>query len=143
MENNKLKIALICMVFLFAIMPMISARPPVTTEFIGDTNLVIEANAMPYYKINEGTSIFIHVFNKSNGVSLDNTQVSCEVELTNHNGTLLLSGTPTYTGDYWTMTRPSTIITERGKYAVIIHCNSSVTAGYKTFSFRQMVLVMS
>ena len=132
--NTKLIFALIFMIML--VVPMVSAKPPITTEFVGDTNLVIEANAFPYYKINEGASIFIHVFNKSNGVALTGADVSCEVELTDSNGTLLLSGSPTYTGHHWLMERPSTIVTERGKYAVMIHCNSSSLAGFKTFFFQ-------
>jgi len=134
--NTKLKIALIFVILIVVIMPMVSAKPPVTTEFVGDRNLVIEANAMPYYKINEGASIFIHVFNKSNGVQLTGADVSCEVELTDGNGTLLLAGNPTYIDDYWFMSRPANIITERGKYAVMIHCNSSALAGFKTFFFQ-------
>jgi len=114
----------------------VSAKPPIITEFIGDRNLVIEANVLEYYKINEGASIFIHVFNKSDGVMLDNTTVNCNVELTDHNGTLILDGVPTFNNHHWIMTRDASVVTERGQYAVLIHCNSSSTDGYKTFFFQ-------
>jgi len=112
-----------------------SAKPPVTTEFVGDSNLVVEANVFEYYPINEGATVFIHVFNKSNGVMLDDAEVDCDVELTSKNGSLVFSGVPTFSDHHWVMTRPSTVVTERGKYALIIHCNSTSIDGYKTFFF--------
>ncbi len=120
--------------FLFFI-SFASAKPQIITEFVGDTNLVIEANVMEYYKINEGAMVFIHVFNKTNGQMLDNTTVDCNVELTNYNGTLMLSGTPTFSDYHWVMSRTANIVTTRGDYALIIHCNSTSTDGYKTFFF--------
>ena len=113
----------------------VSAKPPVTTEFISDSNLVVEANVFEYYPINEGATVFIHVFNKSNGVMLDDAEVDCNVKLTSKNGSLVFSGVPTFSDHHWVMTRPSTVITERGKYALIIHCNSTSLDGYKTFFF--------
>jgi len=115
---------------------LISAKPPATTEFIGDTNLVIEANVMEYYKINEGAMLFIHVFNKTDGKKLTNATVDCDVELTNYNGTVVLIGDPTWDDEHWVMSRPANIVTERGKYALLIHCNASSTDGYKTFFFQ-------
>jgi len=130
-KNNLL---VLCLVFLMAI-TFVSAVPPVTTEFIGDTNLVVEANVFEYYKINEGAMVHIHVFNKTSGKMLDDTTVDCDVELTNSNGTLLMNGVTAFTDEHWEMARPSTTVTERGKYALIIHCNSTETDGYKTFFF--------
>jgi len=129
------KLLLFFGMFLLIVIPFVSAVPPITTEFIGDNNLVVEANVFEYYKINEGASVFIHVFNKSNGVMLDDTEVDCNVELTGSNGSLILVGVPTFEDDHWVMTRPSTAVTERGDYALIIHCNSTNLDGYKTFFF--------
>ena len=123
------------MFLLVVMLSFVSAKPPVTTEFVGDSNLVVEANVFEYYPINEGATVFIHVFNKSNGVMLDDAEVDCNVELTSKNGSLVFSGVPTFSGHHWVMTRPSTVITERGKYALIIHCNSTSLDGYKTFFF--------
>jgi len=125
-------------VFLFGVIllcSLVSAVPPITTEFVGDNNLVVEANVMEYYKINEGAMVFIHVFNKSTGKILDNTTVDCNTELTDYNGTLILSGVPTFSDHHWVMSMPSTTVTERGDYALIIHCNSTLLDGYKTFFF--------
>jgi len=112
-----------------------SAVPPITTEFVGENNLVIEANVFEYYQINHGASVFIHVFNKSTGIMLDNTTTDCDVELTQSNGSLLLSGVPTFSDDHWIMMRGSDVVTERGKYSLIIHCNTTAIDGYKTFFF--------
>ena len=120
------------LLFLF---PLVSAVPPITSEFVSDKNLVIEATFSNYYKIGEPAQIFIHVFNKTSGEKLDNTTVDCDVELTNRNGTLILSGTPSYTGHHWLMTRSASVITESGIYAVSVFCNSTDTSGYKSVYF--------
>jgi hypothetical protein len=134
MYNKKYYIGVLCLIFLMAI-SFVSAKPPVTTEYIGDNNLVIEANVFDYYPINQGASVFIHVFNKSSGIMLDNTTTDCDVELTSKNGSLVLGGVPIFEDHHWVMTRPSTVVTERGKYALIIHCNATNIDGYKTFFF--------
>ena len=132
MFNKKYFLILMFGIFFIS---FISAVPPVTTEFIGDNNLVIEANVFEYYKINEGASVHIYVFNKSTGEMLDDTTTTCDVELTNSNGTIVLEGIPTFIDDHWYMSRPSTTITERGKYALLIHCNTSAIDGYKSAFF--------
>ena len=133
---NKKKVSVFgCLFFFLMIISFVSAKPPVTTEFIGDTNLVIEANVFEYYKINEGAMVHIHVFNKTSGEMLDDTLVDCDVELSNSNGTIILDGVPIFDEDHWTMSRPSTTITLRGKYALLIHCNASATDGYKSYFF--------
>jgi len=135
MINKKLNFLIVGMFLLVVMLSFVSAKPPVTTEFIGDTNLVVEANVFEYYKINEGAMVYIHVFNKTNGKMLDDTTVDCDVELTNSNGTVMMNGVPTFDDEHWVMSRPSTLITDRGKYALIIHCNATNTDGYKTFFF--------
>ncbi len=134
---NKKKVVFGCLFFLVIIsmFGLVSAKPQIITEFIGDKNLVVEANVMEYYQIDNPAQVFIHVFNKSSGEMLDNTTVDCNVELTDYNGTLVLSGIPSFDEHHWVMSRPANIVTERGEYALLIHCNATDTDGYKTFFF--------
>jgi len=134
-NKKKVMFGFLFFFLLISMFGLVSAKPQVITEFIGETNLVIEANVMEYYKINEDAMVFIHVFNKSTGKILDNTTVDCDVELTNYNGTLVLSEIPTFDDHHWVASRGAGIVTERGEYALIIHCNATNNDGYKTFFF--------
>lgn len=125
------------MIFLIG---LVSAVPPVTTEFVGIEGLDVEANFQDYYRINEGASIHIFVFNISNGQKMTSPTVSCQVELTDRNGTVLLEGFATADGDHFHMTRPPSIVTIAGSYAVTIVCNTSDISGYKTAFFEANVL---
>ena len=113
----------------------VSAVPPVTTEFIGVEGFDIEANVQPYYKVDEGAEIHIYVFNISNGVILTHPSVSCAVELTDHNGSVVLSGVPTAEDDHFHMTRPPNVVDTAETYALTIICNNSYMGGYKTAFF--------
>ena len=75
------------MIFVMLMITVVSAVPPVTSEFVGDVGFDIEANIMDYYKINEGACTQIYVFNKSSGAIMNSDSVSCNVKLTDHNGT--------------------------------------------------------
>lgn len=132
MKNKTLFIFILMMIVLVNI---ITAVPPITSEFVGDTNLVVEANVMNYYKTNEGSCVHIFVFNKSSGAPLDNNSISCRVELTDHNGTVMLIGVPTVQEDHFKMCRNKSIVNSPEVYGLTIVCNSSIVGGYKTFFF--------
>jgi len=117
------------------LIPLINAVPPITSEFVGNTGFAIEADVQNYYKINEGAQVHIWVFNRTNGKILDSTVVSCAVELTNYNGTVMLSGNPSPSNNHFYMSRPPNIVTEIGIYGLTIVCNDSSTGGYKTHFF--------
>ena len=131
---NKNFLIMFCMIFLMGI-TFVSAVPPVTTEFVGSIGLDVEANLQDYYRINEGAEIHIFVFNKSDGGKVISPTVTCQVELTNRNGTVLLEGFATADGDHFHMTRNASVVTIAGSYAVTIVCNTSEIAGYKTGFF--------
>jgi len=126
---------LVLLFLLLFSLTFVSSVPPVTTQFVGDLGLNIEASFQPYYKINEPAQIQIHVFNKTNGRLLDNITASCEVELTDFNGTILIHATPPFEDNHFLMTRSKDIITEVGIYAITIICNSSDVYGWKTTYF--------
>jgi len=137
-KNLYLMVGIVC-IALFLFLPFISAVPPVTSEFVGDVGLDIEANVQDYYKINEGACLHIYVFNKTDGVNMDNTTASCSVELTDHNGTVKLLGTPTGHLNHFEMCRNSTIVDSAEIYGLTIVCNTSEIAGYKTHFFEATI----
>lgn len=135
LENIHNKKLLFGFAVLFLMISFVNAVPPIKTEFVGNEGLTIVANFQNYYKINEGAGINIYVFNMSNGNRMDNTTTSCNVELTDRNGTVILKGSPFFKNNYWHMSRNSSIITTAGSYAVTVTCNTSSIAGYKTAYF--------
>lgn len=132
-NKEYMKYSLIFLILIFSI--SVSAAPPITSEFVGDIGLDIQANIFDYYKTNTAAELHIHVFNISNGVLLSNDTTSCEVELTNGTGGVILSGTPVADDNHFKMSRNSSIVTEEGIYGVSIVCNSSGIAGFKTHFF--------
>ena len=130
-----MKAPLFLFLFLLFLFPLVSAVPPITTEFVGDTGLAIETSIMDYYKINDGACIQIFVFNRTNGEILEYPAVSCEVFLSNRNGTELLNGYPTAHLNHFEMCRTPDIVTEIGTYSVTMVCNSSTVGGFNTHYF--------
>jgi len=129
---NKL---LLIFIILIGVTSFISAVPPVTSEFVGDIGLEIHANVMPYYKVNEGAMVHIWVFNITNGAVLSSPEVSCAVELADHNGTVVLSGYPTVHENHFEMSRPAHVVDSIETYGMTLVCNNSDVAGYKTAFF--------
>ena len=130
--HKKTLIFFFCMIFMIS---FVSAVPPITTEFVGDQRFVIEANVVDYYKTDTSACVHIFVFNQTSGNIADSTQISCRVELTNDNGTIMMAGTPTPHEDHFQMCRPETLLTERGDYGLMILCNNSNMYGLKTTFF--------
>jgi len=123
------------LIVMVLVMGIVGAVPPLTTEFIGDTGLDVEANVQSYYKTNEGAEVHIFVFNKSDGQILGGDSVNCSVELTDHNGSVVLAGYPTSEDNHFHMIRPPAVVDSAEVYALTIVCNNSDVAGYKTAFF--------
>ena len=121
-------------IFLISI-TLISSVPPITTEFIGNTGLNIQANLQNYYPINKPAELHIYVFNISNGAIMNSTEVSCYVELTRENGTAIMKGYPAGVRNHFEINRTADIVTDKGTYGLTIVCNNSKIAGYKTGFF--------
>ena len=114
---------------------MVGAVPPITSAFVGNQGLDIQANILDYYKINTSAKLHIYVFNISNGALLNNSYVSCAVELSDKTGTTILTGNPVPHYNHFEMTRNYSIITEVGIYSATIVCNTTNLGGYKTKFF--------
>jgi len=128
---KKLMLLFMCII----LSSFVVAVPPITSEFVGNEGLSVQANFQDYYKVNEGAEIHIFVFNISNGEQLSDPEVSCAVELTNRNGTVMMEGIASVDGEHFHMSRTADIISEQGSYAVTVVCNTSEIAGYKTAFF--------
>jgi len=123
------------LMFLILSVGMVGAVPPVTTEFVGNEGLDIQANVLDYYKINTSAELHIHIFNISNGGILTNTSVDCSAELTDKTGAVVFSGNPAPHDDHFLIMRNSSVVTEVGVYGLTIVCNSSGVGGAKTSFF--------
>lgn len=121
--------------FFLLLMPIVNAVPPVTTEFVGNEGLDIQANILDYYKINTAAELHFHIFNISNGAILNSSVVNCSIELTNSTGGVILSGSPAGDGDHFVMIRNASIVSEAGTYAVTITCTTDGIGGVKTAFF--------
>jgi len=97
--------------------------------------LVVEANVFEYYAINQGASVFIHVFNKSNGVLMLNDSVSCYAAVMDVDGSILSVRTGTFVNDYFLFNLSNTTINKTGFYGFTMHCNTSSLGGYLTSYF--------
>lgn len=135
MRKQNVNIFGITIICILLMLTMVSAVPPLSVEFTGNEGFLVEANVQDYYKINEGASVHIFVFNISNGAIITSDYASCRVELTDSNGTEVLSGFPTVEDDHFHMSRNSSIVSEGGVYGLTIICNDSVMGGYKTAFF--------
>lgn len=114
---------------------LVGAVPPSMTSFVGTEGLDVQANFLDYYKIKSSVELQIYVFNISNGAIMSNLTTSCKAELTNASGEIIFTGTAASNGNHFKMSRNSSIVTEKGLYAVTLICNTSTLGGYKTFYF--------
>lgn len=114
---------------------MVNAVPPVSTAFSSDTGLDIQANVLDYYKINTSAELHIFIFNISSGAMLSNGSVSCEAELTDKTGNVIMAGTPIYHLNHFLIMRNDSVVIEPGIYGLTIVCNTSEIAGVKTAFF--------
>jgi len=115
---------------------LVSAVPPFETEFSGDTNLVIEANVMDTYKINEGACVHIFVFNKTSGTIETSDTTSCMAELTDHNGTVIAEESAVPHETHFVICRPANAVTSVETYGLSIICNNTAGLyGIKTHFF--------
>mgnify|MGYP006285636707 CR=1 FL=1 len=126
---------MVCMVFLFAILPLSSAQPTFTD--IQTTNgYQIEPTAHAYIKTGDDYTFSVGVFNKTNGVPIT-SGISCHSNLYDQDGShksLVSSSTVVRIFDY-EMAFDGGNFTNRGEYTIKIGCNSTDYGGGTEFSF--------
>jgi len=132
------KIAILWICILFLLVSSVSAVPPVSVIFSGDTGLQIEASPPRYLQQNSIGEITAHVFNTTNGVLMTNETpglVGCKSLIQWPNGTTLAQVDATPIGDYFFFSLDLTNVSRLGEYGWVIHCNNSDQGGYIKGSF--------
>lgn len=125
MFNNKLFYYSFLIFLLIAIMPMISAVPPVTTTTNFPSGYAIIDSPQNYLKQNQDYTYNFFVRNASNGVLISNVSTNCSFYLSNSSGNLIYSSDAIYVGTdlgYWYTLISGGNFSETGVYSYGIKC---------------------
>ena len=110
--------------------------------FSGDTGLEITGSVPPSMEILKGGNVILHVFNKSNGVLMNSSFVSCDGHLFAPNGTQIINQNAVAFGDGFSFSVQPNSIKETGIYGYSYHCHTisgDNLGGYGT-GFREFTL---
>jgi len=125
-------------IFLFLLASSITAVPPLTTIFSGDSGLEILVPAPRYLQTNTIGATTVHVFNASDGMLLWNTTeipLRCYSLIQYPNGSVIAQVNATPHSDHFDFTLNLTGVEALGEYGWVIHCNTSEQGGYSKGSF--------
>lgn len=142
-KENTSKIYLkliVCMIFVFAILPFITSAPPVTTVQSFPQGLVIEYPVVDYLKFGEDFTFHFHVFNASTGNYLV-TNTNCSFHLYNSTGNHIFQGyddTVSDTYDYAFKILNGNF-SKVGSYYYITQCKTGDFGGYTEHGFEVKV----
>lgn len=118
---------------LFSMFSMISAQPPFQ-QSIALEGLEIEYPKFEYLEIGQAFEVNSHVFNKSNGVFIDNSTTRCFFHGYYRNGTHLVKTEMNFEPPFdWYLDIPAEVFTG-GKGSWIIQCNSTEAGGLGGFA---------
>ena len=128
MYNRKHYIALVCLIFLMAIVPMISAQPPFETD-PSNTGLIVQPTIKEYLRTGMDHEFEVHIFNLTNGNYI--TDATCYMHPYDKSGEHLFEGfddTVSHNFDY-SFDLNGTNFTQRGEYSAKFQCNNSAGDG--------------
>lgn len=117
--------------FVFAIAMVSSAPQPFITEN-SDSGLDIAYRPVDTLKVGEEYRVHVHVFNKSNAISMTNTTTTCFYHLYNRTGwdiDLADLEFEAYNGVDFAYTINGGNFSEEGAYTIIIQCTETATGG--------------
>jgi hypothetical protein len=126
MSNKKFNL-FICLIFLFAILPLISSIPPVQTT-ITDNGLQIAYPQYQYVPINANFTLLIHVYNTSQYFT--GSQATCYLDLYSSNGSELMNGLMNAVGSDYSIPITSANFSTVGYRSFVIQCNSTTQVGF-------------
>ena len=96
------KSLLVLFLFLLVVFPLVSAVPPTNTIITFDNGYIIGISPEGFIKQNQNYQLNFFVYNKSNGIQIVNTTVSCQFYLANSTGNVLVYQNVTYFAQgYW------------------------------------------
>lgn len=118
--ENKLFLYLFIMVLFISLS---SAVPPVTTvDYFPSGYTITEAQQIAIKTNTNFTYNFI-LYNSSNGISIDNTTVTCRFFIASNNGSLLFNDNASFLSNgYWAIDIPSTVFYYNGEYSYGLDC---------------------
>lgn len=133
--HNKTTILLFAMIFLFAILPLVSSAPPfVSTNTQGGCQIV--PLIRDTLKQNADFDFNFHVINQSNGYPLSNSSISCVFHLYNQTGDHVffenLKNDPIsehFVINEFVARINGTNFSKVGNYAYQVQCNGTATVG--------------
>jgi len=136
MSNKNIYFIIAFFLFLITIIPSVIAQPPFVQELDISEGFVIEPTLKNFIQKDNSHEFNIHVFNKSNGVSIiDN--VCCYMHLYNKTGSHIYQGrncVVDFNFDY-TFFVDSGNFSDFGYYQAMFQCNSSVFGGFSEINF--------
>lgn len=124
-----MKKGLILLGLLFLI-PFISAQPPLTVNIDFEQGLVIIDSQQTYLKQNEDFTMQFYVYNRTNGIVMDNSSINCSIFLSDNHGNLLFHSYTEYSSEgYWEETLNGTYFSRVGFYNYGIQCQDTDMGG--------------
>ena len=124
--------------FLLVLAPFISAQPPPQTQFNVnlDVGLDIDFPKITALRINEPFKFNFHVFNRSNGLRVDNSSTNCVFHLFDNKGDHIVSemNLPflVLDGD-WEADIKRGNFSRLGQYSSLVDCNDGGFGGFVSF----------
>lgn len=126
MYNKKYNIALVCLIFLMAIVPFVASAPPFLSGETTTAGLIVEPSFQNYHQTGEDFEFEVHVFNQSNGAYII-ADTTCFMHLYDKDGSHLYEGVDnevSHDFDY-SFDLNGTNFTKRGEYVAKFQCNST------------------
>ena len=130
------KVFIFAFLFLILILPLTSAAKPQTNV---NLNLGYEIT-YPKQEVIESDVNYtfnFHVFNKSDGLRLDNTTINCSFHLYDHNGShLVVNENILYeaTDKDWEILVEGANFSKTGQYDALVNCESPTYGGFVSYS---------
>ena len=118
-------------IFILVLSSFAYAQPPFQTGSSLTSGLDIVTTPYDYVKQNRDFEANFHVFNKSNGIPMDNKSVDCWLDLYNHSGDEIFGEQITsYSGFDFSIKIGAGNFSYLGQYAWIVQCNTSYNGGF-------------
>ena len=113
----------------------VSSKPPVTSVQQFTEGFIIEHPPQDYIKQGEDYTLNFFLKNISNGVTIDNSSVTCSFFMQNELGTVILSSNVSYNGNYWELLIGGGNFPEPGIYSYGIDCEGGGLGGAEAKAF--------
>ena len=135
---SKNKLFLFGFLFLLILFPLVNAQPPPQVNVNTDIGYDIDFPKLESLKINEAHRFNFHVFNRSDGLRLDNLNVDCIFHLFNSTGDHIVNNMDIpfeVEGMDWEIDIIAGNFSQIELQSVLVNCNSTGFGGFADFSF--------